>query len=367
MNIKSARFNPNNGAEFYKVLKARVDDYFNSNKISRNGNSTMVIKTIALISLYFVPYFTLIIGDFGGWIFFALWLLMGLGMAGIGLSVMHDANHGAYSKNKRVNDALSYVIVLLGGHSTNWKIQHNVLHHTYTNVDGLDGDIDAGILFRFSPNQPKLKFHRFQHLYAWFFYSLLTVSWTLIKDFKQIKRYDEQGLVKAQRTTYRKELMIIILSKLIYYTVFVAVPIMVLSVSWWMVVLGVVVKHLTTGLILSSIFQPAHVMETSEYPLPDDKDMLEHNWAVHQLYNTTNFAPNNKLLSWYVGGLNFQIEHHLFPNICHVHYKKLSKIVEQTAKEFDLPYYVEPTFRSALLNHARMLKKLGNEDVPAMA
>jgi linoleoyl-CoA desaturase len=196
----------------------------------------------------------------------------------------------------------------------------------------------------------------------------MTIAWTITKDFRQLIRYNKSGLIKAQKTSFAKELVIIIISKSIYYSLFVVLPILILSASWWMVVVGMVIKHLTAGLILSTIFQPAHVMETSEYNQPEgEANLVPHNWAVHQLYNTTNFAPNNKILSWFAGGLNFQIEHHLFPNICHIHYSELSPIVEKTAKEFDLPYNVEPTFRSALINHAKMLKLLGRMDAPAAA
>jgi len=368
MNIKTARFNSNNGAEFHKALKSRVDEYFSSKKISKNANTKMVIKTIAMISFYVLPYLALMIFDLQGVWFYASWLMMGVGMAGIGLSIMHDANHEAYSKNKKVNTALGYLVNFLGGHATNWKIQHNVLHHTYTNIDGLDEDINPGKIMRFSPGAPKHKVHRYQHYYAWFFYSLMTIAWTITKDFRQLIRYNKSGLIKAQKTSFAKELVIIIISKSIYYSLFVVLPILILSASWWMVVVGMVIKHLTAGLILSTIFQPAHVMETSEYNQPEgEANLVPHNWAVHQLYNTTNFAPNNKILSWFAGGLNFQIEHHLFPNICHIHYSELSPIVEKTAKEFDLPYNVEPTFRSALINHAKMLKLLGRMDAPAAA
>lgn len=361
MHIKTARFNAKNGAEFYKTLRQRVDDYFASNNISKNGNSAMVFKTIVMLSLYFVPYFVMLIGDFSGWIFFALWILMGIGVSGIGLSVMHDANHGSYSKNPTINKWVGNVIALIGGHSTNWKIQHNVLHHTYTNIEGLDEDIDPpGGMLRFSPHQPLKKRHKYQHLYAWFFYGLMTLAWSLTKDFKQLIRYEKMGLIKSQRTTFRAELTKIIVAKVIYFSFILVVPMLVLSVSWWMIVLGFLLKHYTAGLILSTIFQSAHVMENMEYPEPNAEDSsLENNWAVHQLYNTTNFARKKKLFSWFVGGLNFQIEHHLFPNICHVHYSALSELVKKTAEEYNLPYYEEPTFRSALATHVRMLKQLG--------
>lgn len=360
MQIKTARFNPKNGADFHKTLKQRVDEYFSSNNISRNADASMVAKTVFMLSLYFVPYIALLIGDFSGWLFFLMWFIMGIGVAGVGLSVMHDANHGSYSKNQKTNNFIGSVIALIGGHSTNWKIQHNVLHHTYTNIDGLDEDLEPGSMLRFSPHKPLKKYHKYQYLYAWFFYGLMTLAWSLTKDFQQLSRYDKMGLVKAQRSTFSAELRKIIISKVVYFGFIIALPIILLSVPWWMVVLGFLVKHYTAGLILSAIFQAAHVMENMEFPEPKEEDgTLEHNWAVHQLYNTTNFAPKKKLFSWFVGGLNFQIEHHLFPNICHIHYKALSEVVKKTAAEYNLPYFEEPTFRSALVTHVRMLKQLG--------
>ena len=294
-----------------------------------------------------------------------MWLIMGVGVAGVGLSVMHDANHGSYTSSTKLNGIIGNAIALIGGHSTNWKIQHNVLHHTYTNIDGLDEDIDPpGEMLRFSPHQPLKKMHKYQHLYAWFFYGLMTLAWSLTKDFQQLSRYNKKGLLKAQRTDYNTELRKIIIAKVVYFSVILVVPMIVLSVSWWMIVLGFLVKHYTAGLILSTIFQSAHVMENMEYPEPNLEDgTLEHNWLVHQLFNTTNFAMSKKAFSWFVGGLNFQIEHHLFPNICHVHYSGLSKVVKKTAQEYGLPYYEEPTFRSALATHVRMLKQLGRPAV----
>ncbi len=360
MELKVARFNPKNGVEFQKKLKQRVDEYFSSKNISKTGNTAMVIKTIFMLSLYFVPYITLLVADLSGWMFFLMWFVMGVGVAGVGLSVMHDANHGSYSKNNKINNIIGNVIALIGGHSTNWKIQHNVLHHTYTNIDGLDEDLEPGSMLRFSPHRPLKKYHKYQYLYAWFFYGMMTLAWSITKDFQQLSRYDKKGLIKAQRTTYATELRKIILAKIVYFGFILVLPMVLLSVPWWMVILGFLVKHYTAGLILSAIFQSAHVMENMEFPEPDDNGgMLEHNWAVHQLYNTTNFAVNKKAFSWFVGGLNFQIEHHLFPNICHIHYSGLSKIVKKTAQEFDLPYFEEPTFRSALATHVRMLKQLG--------
>lgn len=360
MELKVARFNSKEGADFQKTLRSRVDEYFTSNNISKTGNAQMVLKTIFMLSLYFLPFIALLVFDLQGWMFFLMWFIMGTGVAGVGLSVMHDANHGSYSKNIKVNNFIGNVIVLIGGHSTNWKIQHNVLHHTYTNVDGLDEDLEPGAIMRFSPHQPVKKFHKYQYLYAWFFYGLMTLMWSLTKDFQQLSRYQKKGLLKGQRTTFSAELRKIIISKIVYFSFIIVLPLVFLSSPWWMIVLGFLVKHYVAGLILSLIFQLAHVMENNDFPTPNPEDgSMEHNWMIHQLHTTTNFARKKKLFSWYAGGLNFQVEHHLFPNICHIHYSKLAEIVKKTANEFNLPYHDYPTFTGALAVHVKMLKRLG--------
>lgn len=280
-------------------------------------------------------------------------------MAGIGLSIMHDAIHGSYSKNKTVNKLLGEVINLVGGASINWKIQHNVLHHTYTNIEGYDEDIETPFFLRFSPTVEHRKVHKFQFLYAWFFYGLLTLNWATFKDFDSLARYKKKGLLKTSNTTYGKELFKLIVLRAAYFGYVIVLPLLLSNGSVLVTILGFFAMHWVAGFILSCIFQPAHVMETSEFLAAKKGEEITNDWASHQILNTVNFAPRNKILTWYVGGLNYQIEHHLFPNICHVHYTSLSKIVEETAKEYNLPYNVKPTFRSALWSHMKMLKQLG--------
>lgn len=347
-------------ADFFSTLNQRVNQYFKTNNISRYANREMKVKTVFMYSLYFIPYFLII----GGAVTQPLWMLllcmiMGIGIAGIGLSVMHDANHGAYSNKNWVNRFLGYSLNLVGGNAFNWKVQHNVLHHTYTNIHDVDEDISPRGVLRMTPHGEWKFFHRFQHIYAWFFYGLMTLVWVLVKDFVRIRRYAKAGLIKKQKACYRTELLILIASKLIYVTYIFMIPIVVLSMPWWQVLIGFVVMHYIAGFILAVIFQPAHVIDGTEYPMPDKEGRMENNWAVHQLLTTTNFANNSRLFSWYVGGLNFQIEHHLFPNVCHVHYRKISPIVEKTAKEYGLPYKSKSTFIEALVAHARLLKELG--------
>ncbi|HEY5692596.1 MAG TPA: acyl-CoA desaturase [Cyclobacteriaceae bacterium] len=316
-----------------------------------------------MFSLYFIPY-ALIIG--GGYVnlpgFYLLNAVMGIGLAGIGMSVMHDANHGAYSKKPWLNDLIGYSLNLVGGNAFNWKVQHNVLHHTFTNIEGVDEDITPRGVLRFSPHTAWKPFHRFQFIYAWVFYGLLSFVWIVFKDYGRLIRYNKDGLVKKQKTSIAKEWTILIFSKLFYYAYMIGIPMLVLPFTWWQVLLGFFTMHYVAGFILAIIFQPAHVVDGTEYPLPDEGGNIYNTWAIHQLHTTTNFAQNNRILSWYVGGLNYQVEHHLFSNVCHVHYKKLSAIVKATAEEFGHPYKSKKRFRDAMIGHYTILKELGKKN-----
>lgn len=355
--------------EFFGTLSQRVNQYFKTNNISRNANWHMVVKTIFMLSLYLVPYFLILTGNFTrGWELLALTVVMGLGTAGIGLSIMHDANHGSYSKKTWVNNVLGLTLNMLGGNSFNWKVQHNVLHHTYTNIHEVDEDISPRGVLRMAPESKWKPFHRFQHLYAWFFYGLLTIVWIGFKDFGRLNRYNRDGLVKKQKTTAALEWSILIFTKLVFIGyIFILPVVLVPEITIWHTVAGVLIMHYIAGFILAIIFQPAHVIDGTEYPVPDENGNLENSWAIHQLHTTTNFGRKNKVFSWYVGGLNYQVEHHLFPNICHVHYKAISPIVEQTALEFGLPYKSKETFIGALRAHAVLMKRLGQKPVPVAA
>ncbi len=348
--------------DFVTALNKRVNEYFKVNGIARHGNREMIVKSIFMFSLYLVPYSLVIFGVVTGTIgLLSMTILMGLGVAGIGLSVMHDANHGAYSRKRWLNSLIGYSLHLLGATSFNWKLQHNVLHHSYTNVHEEDEDISPRGALRMTPHSKWKGFHRYQFIYAWLLYGLLTIVWITFKDFTRLYRYQKNGLAKSHNANLVKEWSILILTKVAYIGYTFVLPLVLTSLLWWQVLLGVLIVHYIAGFILAIIFQPAHVIEGTEFPLLDDNRHLENNWAVHQLLTTTNFGNGSKWFSWYVGGLNFQIEHHLFPGICHVHYRKIASIVRSTAHEFGLPYKSSKTFLGALAGHARLLKQLGEK------
>ncbi len=355
------KFSTKVGTEFNATLKKRVRAYFKDNNISKYANANMKFKTVFMLSLYFVPYFLMITGTVSNiWGVILCWALLGFGMAGIGMTIIHDANHGAYSKNKTVNYLLGRCVNLVGAFAPTWKIQHNVLHHTYTNIQHFDEDVDPPVpIIRFTPHDKYRKIHRFQFLYAWFFYSLMTVSWITIKDWQQLFRYKKMGLTKNENEKFSSLFMELLISKVFYYTYILVLPIIFLDIPWWGIVLLLLLKQMISGFTLAIVFILAHVVPDTAFPKPDKDLKMENSWAIHQLETTSNFSPKSRIFQWFIGGLNFQVEHHLFPNICHVHYKKLSKIVKETALEFGLPYYSEPTFLSAVRSHSKMLYKLG--------
>lgn len=359
MSLTKCKFSGENADEFFATLRKRVNTYFKDNNISRYGNIEMALKTTLMFSLYIIPFIVLLTGavvSTAGVV--AIWFIMSLGMAGIGLCVMHDANHGVYSPNQWVNKALGLSMNMIGSNAFIWRIQHNVLHHTYTNIHGADDDIGVSNLLRLCPTQKAQFFHRYQHVYAWFVYGLMTMARGTFSDFEKFLRYRKIGLIKDTRT-YRSEFFQFFVWKVAYFAVMLALPIYLLPVSPWVIVGSFIMMHFITGFILAIIFQTAHIMPEVEFPMPDQDGVVNTSWPVHELATTTNFAPKSRIFSWFIGGLNYQVEHHLFSDVCHVHYKSISKIVKQTATEYGLPYYSQPTFIGALGQHAVMLKSLG--------
>jgi len=286
-------------------------------------------------------------------------ITMGVGMAGIGMCTMHDAIHGSFSKNPTVNKIFGSTIYLIGGNPFVWKILHNIKHHTYTNIYNFDPDIDSRVVVRFAQHGPLSKFHKYQHIHAIFFYGLMTLS-KLVSDFWELYKYNKSELTKKHNRNPGYEYLKLVITKATYLFILIGLPVIITDFNWWQVLLLFLTMHWTTGIILSLIFEMAHVVDGAIQPLPNEEGIIENEWAVHQLQTTSDFARNNNLLSWYIGGLNFQIEHHLFPQICHVHYHNIAPIVEQTAKEFGINYNLKPSFINAISSHRNRMKELGN-------
>ena len=345
---------------FFKEVRTRVQRHFKEQDINKHANPDMVLKSLCMFGLFFSTYAIILSGVVTNPVLFVLlWPLMGMGMAGIGLCVMHDANHGAYSSHRWVNTLLGYSMNLLGSSAEMWRIQHNQLHHTYTNIHGADEDLNGPPILRLSPEARHLSMHRVQHIYAWFLYGLSTMARVTVREFVQLVAYRKLGAIKGGLQFWGM-LLRLVLWKGFHYSFILVVPLLVINQPTSLILLAFFLMHFTTGTILSLIFQPAHIMPACEFPVANSEGLIEQSWALHEMQTTSNYATNNKLLTWLVGGLNHQVEHHLFPTVCHVHYPDIAKIVRQTAEEYNVPYHSQPSFGAALQQHGKMLYMLGN-------
>lgn len=356
--MQGIKFLTRDKTKFFRTLNKRVNNYFKENNIKKTGNWKLYIKAVLMFALLITPLVLILTVDLPGWAQIIGMIIIGIGMAGVGMNVMHDANHESFSSKKWVNKLMGSSIYILAGNDYNWKVQHNVLHHTYTNIQGLDEDIEAGRIIRFSKHAKWLNIHKFQKYYSIFLYGLLTINWAITTDFKQSYSYLKRKLSYGKFPNPVTQWTKLIIGKIIYYAVWIVLP-LIIGFTWWQVLIGFFIMHYTAGIILSVTFQLAHVMPNTEMPLPDTDGNMEHTWAIHQLFTTSNFAPKNKLVEFFTGGLNHQVEHHIFPHISHVHYKKISEIVRKTAQEFDLPYNEYKTFFAAFTEHFKQLDYLG--------
>ena len=269
---------------------------------------------------------------------------------------MHDGAHGSFSRYKWLNDLAALSVNFLGANNFMWKSKHNVIHHAYTNVDGVDDDIDIQPWLRMSSTQPRLAMHKYQHIYFWFLYSLLYILWVFVLDYQKYfkRRIGEMPLKNMSLSDH----LIFWSFKVFNLVIFVVIPIFQLGFLPWLI--GFLIFMLVAGFVLSIVFQLAHTVEHTHFPVPqEDTGKMEDEWAIHQLKTTANFAPRNKFISWLVGGLNFQIEHHLFPKISHVHYAQLRRIIKQACEEYGVPYIEYPKMRHAVGSHVSFLKQMG--------
>ena len=349
----------NRDNSFHQDLKTSVDEYFIGRQVKKTGNWNLYTKALALVPaaiglyclLLFVP-----LSLMGG---ILLSGLLGFVLASIGFNIMHDACHGSYSSKPWINNLMGLSLNLLGGNAFIWKFKHNIIHHTYTNIDGIDDDIAKSPAMRSCESQKWVAIHRYQHIYVLFLYAISSFLWVSMMDFnKYFKR-------KVHHTDLQKmdfgEHLIFWLSKLLYVLLYVIIPIHYVGVSAW--ALGFTCMHLMMGLTLALVFQLAHVVEDLRFVFAPgtEPQKIEEEWAIHQVQTTANFAPHNKLISWFVGGLNFQIEHHLFPKVSHVHYPAISGIVKEVCNRHEVPYHEFKTMTAAIASHFRMMKMLGRK------
>jgi linoleoyl-CoA desaturase len=353
-NLKFARNN-----EFQVELHHEVDQYFKATGKRQRDCPAMYVKSALIFGSFALFYWLLVFVAQTWWQALPLAVLLAFPIAGIGFSVQHDGGHHAYSRYAWINKLMSMSLDLVGGSSYMWHWKHAVFHHTYVNIDGHDTDIDLGMLARLTPHQKRRSFHRWQHFYIWLLYGVMAIRWHMFGDFKELVT----GRIGAHKFPRPKgwELALFIAGKSIFFSLAFVIPL--LMHTWWVVFLFYGVVAIVLGAMLSIVFQLAHCVEEAEFPLPDaESHKIEAAWAVHQAQTTVDFARSSRIVAWLLGGLNFQIEHHLFPRICHVNYPALAKIVEKTCRQFGVRYVEHKTFWSGLASHFLWLRRMGRGD-----
>ena len=347
---------------FQPELRRRVEDYFASSGRRPRDCPAMYLKTAVVFGWLAASYIGLVFWAASWWSALPLAILLGLSMAAVGFNVQHDGGHQAYSSRRWVNKLMAMSLDLLGGSSYVWDRKHNSIHHSYTNVSGHDDDINIGFFGRLSPHQPRLGIHRLQHYYLWVLYGLLPIKWQLYDDFRDVMLGRVGGHHMARPKGW--DLVVFIAGKAIFFSLAFALP-------FWLHPLSVVLPmylaaSFVQGVVLSVVFQMAHCVESADFPLPRPATgRIDAAWAMHQVETTVDFGRRNWLLRSYIGGLNFQIEHHLFPRICHLHYPALARLVEQTCQEFGVRYTAQETFFAGMASHFRWLRRMGMAQPPA--
>lgn len=336
-------------------LKSAVDAYFKEQNLSKKGNFELRLKAVILMSLFVVLYTLLVFVAMPWWLSVILCVAFGVVLALIGFNIMHDACHGSFSTNDKVNYTLGLTMNLLGSNAFIWKKKHNDTHHIYTNIDGVDDDIVKVPVFRWCETQERKPFHRFQHLYAFPLYMITPILWVFVLDFI---KYFNKKIIEKSFTISKTEHAIFWLSKVLYLLFYVVVPVYFLG--WTKFLIGYLIYNAVFGLVLSLVFQMAHVVENTHFEQSTDSNPnIANDWTTHQLVTTTNFATDNKIWTWLLGGLNFQVEHHLFSKISHVHYPALQKIVKQVCAKNNVPYLNYPTLTNAFFSHYRFVRAMG--------
>ena len=347
---------------FVKALRDNIYGYFKENNISKHANTEMYIKMVLAFVFWFAVY-AVIISDVLShnlWLLFAAWSLLGFANIFIAFAIAHDAIHDAISSKPWVNQLLARSMDFVGGNSYLLRQMHGE-HHRWVNIHEIDVTLETHGLFRFTPHEPWKPMHRFQHFYVPFLYSLAQFHWVTFKDFKWF--FSESHIGNAKDVKHPlKEYAVLLISKFVYHGLTLVLPLMFLTVPWWIVVLGWFSIHVLSGLTFALIFQCTHVYNGTTYPMPDNDGNIENNYAIHVVDTTADFSRTNRIGSWLMGSINIHIVHHIFPDVCHVHYPKLTPILMKTCEEYGLEYKEYKTFPQAFAAHIGMLKHLSRPD-----
>lgn len=352
--MKNIRFKKEEDTQFVQVLYARVNQYFKDNNLPKTGDASLLIKGTILLATYGATYLLLFFSNNLTQLYLAY---IGLGILTIfvALNIAHDAAHGTFATHATWNDRLLYVFDLLGANGYLWQLKHVHSHHPHVNIPNMDGDIKQSNLVRIFPNAPRLSFHRYQYLYMPILYLFYTLNWLLFRDFRDFFQTNISGKPNIQHA--KKEYVKLIVGKIIYLSRMIFLPYFLLPFSFPQILVGFLIFHFAASFTVTLALVSAHIGEDSVYPEPNKNGEMPSSWVRHQIVTTCDFATDNSLITHLFGGFNHHVVHHLFPNICHIHYPVLTKILAETCREFKMPYQANDTLIQAIWSHLKFLKK----------
>jgi len=341
--------------DFLKTVRARVLAHLAG---QAPGGCARLHAKSAITTVWYLGSFALILGVHTPWLQLALCVSLGLAASAVGFNMFHDAGHGAISRDRRVNFAVAVLAsAILGPSRYLWAFKHNVLHHRHTNIHTWDDDLETRGFLRLCPDQAWQWRYTGQHLFVFLLYAINAIEMVFVKDFVQYfsLRINEHQRIPPMSMAEKIEFW---LTKAFYFAVFLGLPLALFPLD--QVLAGFLVYEVTLGLALALVFGMAHQVEPVAFPSPQGSPpTISDSWAAHQMRTTANFATASRLLNWYTGGLNHQIEHHLFPDMSHTRYAAINRIVRDTAVEFGLPYHHFDSWGAALGSHYRLLRILG--------
>ena len=347
--------------ELFNEISSKVKNYFKENGLYKQGRFKDIWFTNLLYLVIAYGSFALILNNqFNVFVMWFLSFTMGLGLSGVGLCIMHEANHGAYNKKKFINYLAGSIINIMGSHRYLWQLRHNGLHHVYTNMFDYDYDMARTFLIRHSRDWERKWYHRYQHIYALLIYFNYTLIWILVYDWIHLVEFYGKVGTKKNKAIPIHVIISIFFWKMVHLYLMIVLPYMVLDLALWQVLIGFVTMHWTLSAIIGVTFQVNHTIEGTVNIEADAQGVIQESWAKQMVKTSFNFSTKNKAVTYFLGGLNFQIEHHLFPKMSYSHFFAIKPMVKEVLEKHGYTYNDCGSWLNAILMHLKYLKRLGN-------
>jgi len=356
--MEKIKFQSGSSSLFFRSLNKEVGEMIERNGLLKKAKKVLYIKTIFFLLLFGGMYSSLYLIDHSSFSSLAFnYVLIGLAGILLAFNVSHDACHGSFSKNKRVNYWMYHLTFnLQGTNAYLWQLRHNASHHVFPNVDGCDADIDDNPFLRLSPQHPLKNYQRYQHIYAIFVYCIYSLHWFLIKDLFYLFRKKVANLQQKKHSA--KEFVLLFFWKIVYIVLLVIIPIMY-GYDLGNVLMAFTIMHVCLSLFFIHVLIATHLCMETQFPQTDENGNLPGDYYTHQLVTSLDYAPTNKIYNFFLGGFNSHAAHHLYPKLPHTTYPEISALIEKKAKEFNVPYN-KLSIVDAIRSHYQFLKVMGN-------